>query len=299
MKIVSNKQLCVAIAVLSSPGLLLSTPAFGASAELEGQKFLPDQASSMEFSFVPGGCFQMGGEKAGEITVKGQPLPPRADELPRHEVCVDSYWLARTEVTHGDWLRVMKTQFQAGGAVNEKMPLSGVALEDVDAFLHQINQTSGEVIFRLPTEAEWEFACRPGEPTAVIGFENDERHRQLRAVAHYRDQGTKDPAVSVVGSKAPHAYGVFDLLGNVWEWTADDYAADAYAKHARQNPRHVGDGSRRVLRGGSYWTDLNQTRCGARSWGVPGDRLGTAGFRVLRVDRGARDDNAGVLRTGK
>lgn len=298
MKIISCKQLYIALGVLCFPGLLLSPPASGVAAGPDEHKVIRDQASGVEFSFVPGGCFLMGAEKAGDITTKGQPLPPRADELPRHEVCVDSFWLARTEVTHGDWLRVMKSRFR-GAPANEKMPLSGVALEDVDAFLRQLNQTFGEGIYRLPTEAEWEFACRPGEPTAVIDFDNKERHRQLRAVAHYREQSTKDPAVSVVGSKAAHAYGVFDLLGNVWEWTADDYAADAYAKHARQNPRHVGDGSRRVLRGGSYWTDLYQTRCGARSWGVPGDGLATAGFRVLRVDRAARDDNAGGLRTGK
>lgn len=268
------------------PGLLIAAclllAVHGAAAGEEPPRFWRDKATGLEFAFVPGGCFLMGAERPGEIGRKGWPSPPRADEVPRHEVCVDPFWLSRTEVTYAAWRQLMPERAESKPVAADR-PVTGVAIEDAELFLQRLNNVAAGQRFRLPTEAEWEYACLPGEPASPMNEKHGPRSQELLAVARYREPLHDDPVTAPVAMRKDNRYGLYDMLGNVWEWTADTYAADAYAGHARNNPRHSAATGRQVMRGGSFKTDIYQTRCGARAWGVRGDRLESVGFRVLRV----------------
>ena len=247
-------------------------------AEPAGPAVWREARSGLEFVPVAGGCFPLGADVAGEISLHGQPSPPRRDELPRHDVCVDAFWLGRTEVTAAAWQRVM------GGAppALPEHPVAQVSSADIEEFLRRLNAGNNER-FRLPTEAEWEHACRSGEPVTDPVPHSHARHQELQAVANFNEIDDRIPAVQPVASRQPNRHGLHDMLGNVWEWVADDYADDAYTRHARNNPRHTAASGRRVLRGGSFQTTLDQVRCGARAWSTPAERLTTIGLRVLRA----------------
>lgn len=259
--------------------LVLNAPA--AHAEPAAQQFRHDALTGLEFAYMPPGCFTMGAAVPGQVLPKGMPMPPRADEVPQHEVCVDGFWLARTEVTTRLWQHFMPDH-PARTATLASLPATGIAIDDAERFLLRLNARAGASVYRLPTEAEWEYACQPGEPvTGSFDDQHGPREQELRAMAHFRDIRRDDPEVAAVATRKENPFGLFDMLGNVWEWTSDNYAADAYRRHPRQNPRHSDDSRRWVMRGGSFKTDLYQTRCGARAWGVPGDRLPSVGMRLL------------------
>lgn len=238
--------------------------------------------TGMEFVWIDKGCFPMGAEKAGDTDHRGSPRVPRPDEVPRHEACVDGFWMGKHEVTREQWQRVMAPAKPVDPAV-AKQPATHVSWEDAQEFLRQLNVAAkpGER-FRLPTEAEWEFACRPGEPTLPINGMRVERFEELRASAWIKIPLHEDQTTRKVGELKPNPLGLYDMLGNVWEWTADVYLPDGYARHARGNPRVESGSDRHVLRGGSFKSDITQARCGARAYGVPQDRLYSVGLRIVR-----------------
>lgn len=239
-------------------------------------------ASGIEFAWIEKGCFAMGAEKAGKTDDRGSPPVPRPDEVPRHEVCIDGFWMGRHEVTREQWQRVMAPATQVD-AVLARHPVTHVSWEDAQAFLQRMNAAAapGER-FRLPTEAEWEFACSPGEPATPIEGRRAERFEEVRAGAWLKIPLHEDQTTRAVGELKPNSFGLYDMLGNVWEWTADVYLSDGYKRHARENPLVVAGSERHVLRGGSFKSDVTQARCGARAYGIPQDRLYTVGLRVVR-----------------
>jgi formylglycine-generating enzyme required for sulfatase activity len=222
------------------------------------------------------------------------------DEGPVHEVCLDGLWVGRTEVTNSqymlfaeatgtkpEWLRDdNEYNVETGGNAYYKTlggaslsaglnPVVGVSWQDVTSFGQWFTAQTG---FKsgLPTEAEWEYVCRSGgqDEEFAGGSEVD-------AVAWYAD--TSDQGSHEVATLQANGLGLFDLSGNVWEWTLDSYHSEAYASHDHFNPVNQigGEKKRRVVRGGSWRSKQQSLRCTAR-FGLPIDDTNVfLGFRMV------------------
>lgn len=246
--------------------------------------------TGMPFVAVEKGCFRMGSTEPvlppantmwAEIDYRGTLSD---NEKPAHEACVDAFWLAKFEVRRKDWRAVMgastgKAAVEIGG---DDFPVSHITWEQAQAFARRLSEISAtSERFRLPTEAEWEYACRAGQDA--------EQMRNPVALAQSARFGLGDwkseqgpPTVGTVGELQPNAFGVHDMLGNVWEWVEDQYAADAYSSHALFNPVARANTDQRGIRGGSFRTELEQTRCTRRGHQDAGGALDTIGFRLVR-----------------
>lgn len=238
-----------------------------------------EPVSGIEFVQIPGGCFFMGTDVAGELR-EGLPIrAPGLDEVPRHEVCVSDFWLGKSEVTRGQWVRVTQ---QVRPGVDR--PVVDVSWQEAVSFGEQLSAQAGGT-YRLPTEAEWEYACHAGvfvPATQPLGEERLKLLEKTSLQAWYRYQSGRDPEINPVMKKAANAWGLYDMLGNVWEWTLDGYEDAAYSRHARENPRQPAVDGRRVIRGGSIKTDLARVRCGARNFAPAIERSRLIGFRIVR-----------------
>lgn len=190
-----------------------------------------------------------------------------ADERPQHEVrVVEPFYLGRYELTQGEWERVLGTN-PSHFSGDPRRPVEFVSRFDVQEFL-------GRTGLDLPTEAQWEHACRAGDARS--------RHGELDAIAWYR--ANAGHATHPVGAKAANALGFHDMLGNVWEWTSSWYLADEYARRtagidARTEPRL---GAAVVLRGGSWYDASNRVRASARYSAVWTFSAGHVGARVAK-----------------
>lgn len=245
-----------------------------------------EPVSGIEFVRIPGGCFQMGAAAAGSPQPGQFIAVPGPDELPRHEVCLKSFWMARSEVTRAQWSRVTE---QVLHGVDR--PVAEVDWHAASAFARQLAEKTGRTI-RLPTEAEWEYACHAGEYRPASQPIGEERFRLLEETAElawYRYHSGRNPQVHAVMSRRPNAWGLHDMLGNLWEWTADGYDQSAYARHAKDAPFQPPTDLGRVMRGGSYKSDLAKVRCGARSYAPAEERMNTIGFRVV-METGPDDE---------
>jgi len=224
-----------------------------------------DVATGIELVLVPPGRYWRGAADDDEHAA--------ADERPRHEVVVrEPLYFGRTEVTQAQWRRVMK----AGPSFfdGDELPVEQVDRFDVAEFL-------GRTGFELPTEAEWEYACRAGGGPA----------RALDDVAWHR--GNAGGRTHPVGAKAPNGFGLHDMLGNVWEWTASPYLKDEYRRYDEPHDAAVvrARGSQVSLRGGSWYDGARRVRPTARYFGAWSFAAGHVGFRVIRrVDTTADDD---------
>lgn len=243
-------------------------PEVKTSSEPSASRIWQEPVSGMEFVWIVGGCFQMGcGAWAGECF---------DDERPVHEVCVDGFWMAKSEVTQGQWKRVMGVN-PSGFQANDSYPVEMVSWDDAAKFiarLKSLSRTPAE--FRLPTEAEWEYACRSGGKS-----EKYPGGGTVDQVTWY-DQNSAG-VTHPVGSKLPNGLGLFDMSGNVREWCADIYTKDAYTRHSRKNPLNMKGGSERVVRGGCWYYGYKITRCGNRySYPVTKQRT-DLGFRLVKM----------------
>ncbi len=208
-----------------------------------GQAFT-DAATGMEFVFVKGGCYEMGmGDTIGGFFLFGD---GQGDEKPVHNVCVNDFYLGKYEVTQGQWQVVMgnnPSYFKNCGA---NCPVEQVSWNDTQNFIGKLNGKTGRN-YRLPTEAEWEYAARSGGKKEKYAGGDD-----LDRVAwYYSNSGSK---THIAGTKAPNGLGLYDMSGNVWEWCQDWYGEKYYGESPKDNPRGPSSGNDRVLRGGS-WND--------------------------------------------
>ncbi len=226
-----------------------------------------DAATGMEFVWVEKGCFSMGSplEKSGR----------GSDESPVHEVCVDGLWVGKYEVTQGEWNIVMGENlsfFQKG----DDYPVENVSWEDSQEFIRKLNLIhKGKAIYRLPTEAEWEFACRSGGKA-----EEYSGGEEVDAVAWHK--GNSEESTHPVGRKKPNGLGLFDMSGNVFEWVEDLYMVDSYTQHKRFNPVYKGEGNYRVCRGGSWLLSAKECRSSNRSYYFEDSRNYNLGFRIVK-----------------
>lgn len=225
--------------------------------------------SNQDFVKIDGGCFQMGDQFGDGFS----------DEVPVHRVCLSEFYLSKYEVTRAQWQQIMgenpsKTQ------PDDRYPIDVVSWHEVDRFLEKLNaQTRGG--YRLPTEAEWEFACRAGGMKRKYGTQDgsDADHLMIHS-----DSDEKNKTMMPVGSFPPNPLGLYDMSGNVSEWVMDWYERKYYAKSPVNNPivLHTRMENLKVRRGGHWADDAWVQRCTFRNWRKPGYRLIGLGFRLAR-----------------
>ncbi len=195
------------------------------------------------------------------------------NERPVHRATISrAFHLQTTEVTQGQWRAVMgdnPSHFKNG----DNHPVESVSWKDVQVFLKKLNALDPGKNYRLPTEAEWEYACR----AATIGT----RHGKLGVIAWYSDNS--DSQTHPVGKKQPNAWGLYDMLGNVDEWCADWYGENYYENSPIADPRGPSSGEYRVQRGGSWYDAAYLVRSASRGRSSPPDnRDDRTGFRCAR-----------------
>ena len=222
-----------------------------------------------DFVLINGGCFQMGDQY-------GDGLP---DELPVHRVCVSDFYLSKYEVTQELWLSVMghnPSQDQA----DPRYPVDVVSWHEVDDFITRLNSNTGGK-FRLPTEAEWEYACRAGGKRVRHGTADGTSSAKF--LSHV-DNESEAQGVRPVGSFPPNGLGLYDMSGNVSEWVLDWYDRKYYQKSPVNDPLLEQDRTKRSrVRRGGYWGDKEWAmRCTFRNLRKPNYRLHGLGFRLAR-----------------
>ena len=177
------------------------------------------------------------------------------DEEPTHQVTLSSYYIGETEVTQALWKAVMGSN--PSGFIGDDLPVEMVSWDDCQTFISKLNALTGKR-FRLPTEAEWEFAARGGNQSRHTQYSGSSR---IDDVAWYR--GNSGGKTHPVKTKQPNELGIYDMSGNVWEWCQDRYGS--YSSYAQTNPTGASSGSDRVCRGGSWWDYPWECRSSIRS----------------------------------
>lgn len=216
---------------------------------------------SFEMVRVEGGTFRMGATSEQEDEAHG-------DEKPVHSVTLSSYYIGKTEVTQALWQAVMGSN--PSGFKGADLPVECVSWDDCQEFIQKLNSLTGRN-FRLPTEAEWEFACRGGNKSNGYKYSGS---NDIDNVAWYDGYSGAHP----VGTKAPNELGIYDMSGNVWEWCSDWYAD--YTSYSQTDPTGPQSGSSRVRRGGSWSYNAGYCRSSDRYDGNPTIRRSSLGLRL-------------------
>ena len=249
-----------------------------------------DSLSYDEMVKVEGGTFTMG-------ATAEQGSDYDSDELPTHQVTLSDYYIGKYEVTQQLWEYVMSysgtcadgssmsayasdvwlgSDPSSSYGVGDYYPAYYVSYYDiVDIFLPRLNKITGRT-YRLPTEAEWEFAARGGKQSKGYKYSGSDN---IGVVAWYT--GNSGGKTHQVGTKEPNELGIYDMSGNVWEWCGDWYGS--YSSSAQTNPTGPSSGSTRVLRGGSWRHDAGYCRVSYRGHSNPSSRYYNRGFRVVLV----------------
>ena len=230
-----------------------------------GEKWV--DSLGMAFVWIPPGRFWMGSLEFDDL----------ADdhEKPLHQVTIShGYWLGQYPVTQAQWHAVMGDD--PSYFTGEKRPVEHVSWDQAQAFATELNHRRPGQGYRLPTEAEWEYACRAGSTTSY-SFGDDEG-----ALAAYGwHQGNADRQTHPVGELQPNAWGLYDMHGNVWEWCQDWMGP--YPAGAEVDPAGPPEGDWRVLRGGSWLEGGREARSSSRFAVGRCSTLYIVGFRLVRV----------------
>jgi len=199
-------------------------------------------------------------------------------EGPQHRVVISRpFYVQATEVTQAQFFKIMgKNPSHHQGC--DQCPVEQVSGEDARKFIRRLNAREKTDKYRLPTEAEWEYACRAGTTTTYY-FGNVPG--PLGAYAWYAaNSGNRTHPVA---QKRPNPWGLFDLYGNVWEWCRDGYLGNYYAESPSRDPRGPGTGTWQVVRGGSCFNNPRLLRSALRGGTSPRHRFSNLGFRVVRM----------------
>ncbi len=216
--------------------------------------------------FVEGGTFTMGGQKVGGYTYE--------EDLPKHKVTVNDFYICKYEVTQDLWEAVMDTNPSHWNG-NGRLPVEQVSWNEVQIFISRLSQLTGHR-FRLPTEAEWEYAARGGSAgKSHNGYPGGEKEAGEYCWYCVNSHGHTHP----VGEKKPNELGLYDMGGNVMEWCSDWQTA--YSAEPQDNPKGPKHGENKVLRGGCINSPSWGCTVGHRSWYMPEYGYDYTGFRLV------------------
>lgn len=219
----------------------------------------------MTFMFIKPGKFMMG----SPLTEEG-----RGDNETQHEVTITKgFYMQTTEVTQAQWVALMGSN--PSSFKGDDLPVGNVSWDNVEEYIQKLNK-SGNGTYRLPTEAEWEYAARAGSRTS---FSCGERESCLSEMGWFGEYSSD--AMHSVGQKKPNAWGLYDMHGNVCEWVQDWYGN--YPVGAVIDPSGPNTGETRVFRGGAYTTNANLSRSAFRSDMAQDDHDFFLGFRLVRL----------------
>jgi formylglycine-generating enzyme required for sulfatase activity len=223
------------------------------------KNLIPDK-EGIEMVFVEGGEFIMGDAEL--------------EDAPPHKVTVSSFYIGKYPVTQAQWEAVMgnnPSEFKNC----ENCPVENVSWYDCQGFIQKLNAKTGKT-YRLPTEAEWEYAARGGKRSKGYKYAGS---NEIEAVAWYG--GNSNDKTHPVGQKKPNELGIYDMTGNVWEWCCDWYGESYYNSSPGNNPKGPESGRYRVLRGGSWGNFAESCLVAGRNDWDPGRRGDYLGFRLL------------------
>ena len=263
----------MAATLLCAPCLFATTPSD--DAESQGQQTQPANFTvtvgdvSFKMIWVEGGRFDMGSPAGVGYN----------DERPQHKVTLDGYWIAETEVTQGLWRAVMGTEegWTQGYGYGTNYPAYYVSYAEAKDFCNKLNElTDNKYGFRLPTEAEWEYAARGANKSNGYTYSGSNTPDN---VAWY--SVNNNSKTHVVKTKAANELGIYDMSGNVWEWCSDWYGSSYYGVSGNQhNPKGPSTGDDRVLRGGGWNTYAEYCRVASRNYLNPYFSIFNIGFRL-------------------
>lgn len=234
-----------------------------------------EPVTEMEFRLIPAGSFMMGSPPT-EAEREPQEAFHRA-EIPR------AFYLGKFEVTQGEWRQVMETNPSHFSDCGRRCPVERVNFHQVQEFIARLEKLSGGARFRLPTEAEWEYACRAGTTTpfntgATLSTDQANYNGDFSYAGQPR--GNNRQRTMPVGSFAPNAWGLYDMHGNVWEWCEDWYCPQWNGQPMNsEDSCHTGF---KVIRGGSWAFNAQSARSALRYTHRPQDLGYSLGFRLVR-----------------
>ena len=238
--------------------------------ETDNKKGWVSPLTKIQFLKIPAGCFQMGSNQGFKF------------EAPVHKVCVDSFYLGKYEVTQKQWSIFNKSNLSRFKGENH--PVQRVSWNDAKNYIIKLNNSESTKKYRLPTEAEWEFACRAGSQGNYVCITSD----KLKSYAYYN--ANSDNQTQPVGTRQANRWGLFGMHGNVCEWCQDVYDPEYYQISPTLDPRgpstSAGD-VKRVIRGGSWKASERMCRSSFRQGQRTGDTdacfsTDYCGFRCVR-----------------
>jgi formylglycine-generating enzyme required for sulfatase activity len=236
----------------------------------------------IELVKIKAGTFLMGSPESDKEAYR--------DEKPQHEVSLtQDYYLGKYPVTQQQYEKIMGSNpscFSAGndgkdkvaGTDTRRFPVENVSWNDAQEFCSKLSRLTGRACC-LPTEVEWEYACRAGSPTRYSFWDEDQLEDYAWHVFNSHNRTHE------VGTKRPNGWGLYDMHGNIWQWCADWYGKDYYANSPKVDPQGPNAGEERVLRGGCWLHPPRSCRSACRGMDGPSFRNSHIGFRVvLRLD---------------
>lgn len=264
------------------------------AAEVEADAPRAEQLHALEMVEVQGGCFQM-----GDFRGENKPIYLLgSSEHPVHKVCLNDFSIGKYPVTQGEWRTVMGNNPSYSINCGDDCPVENVSWEDVQDFIDKLNDLT-KMKYRLPTEAEWEYACKSrgnnerycgGNELDELGWYdgNSVGKQKAKESKLWPPNWFEKKDVSYikpVGQKQPNGLGIYDMSGNVWQWVQDWYDRKYYKTSPLKNPKGPASGSSRVCRGGSWSDAASDARASSRVGKEPGVRSPNLGFRLAAPAR--------------
>ncbi|MGL4957148.1 MAG: formylglycine-generating enzyme family protein [Bacteroidales bacterium] len=238
----------------------LHTQAFAKSSNTAKNQSITVKGVSFDMIYVEGGTFRMG--------CSVEQINCEKNEMPSHPVTLDSFYIGKFEVTQKLWTTVMGKNPSTKKGNN--LPVDNISWSDCQSFITKLNTLSGKT-FRLPTEAEWEYAARGGKQATETVYAGS---NSAAEVAWHNDTSAHE-----VGTKKANELGIYDMSGNVWEW-CNDWMSD-YTRAAVTNPKGAEKGTDRILRGGNFVSTSQNCRIPTRNWRPANNKVAVAGLRLV------------------
>ncbi len=228
---------------------------------------------NIDMVYLPAGKFSMGC-LPGPLMILGRDGYCTDDEKPPHEVLITPFEIGKFEVTQAQWQAVMGSNPSVFNRCGDACPVENVSWDDVQQFVQKLNQQTGKQ-YRLPSEAEWEYACRANHKSVYCGADD------VDVVVWYKSNG--EGKTHPAGEKQANAFGLYDMSGNVYEWVEDCWY-DNYQDGPNSNAPRLGcaAGAARALRGGSWSNNSRNVRAANRAGSAPSSKNYSIGFRLAR-----------------